>query len=143
MAPERQAGPRVTLPSAFQREAGDVVELGRAARKRSDRRLDALHPLGRVRAVSLFGQQTLEAILPELVRLRVLGLGDPVGLEEEEIAWTQLSVADRHLHGLEQADRQAADTQRLHHAAPAPDKPREMAAVAIFEHARARIVCGV
>ena len=52
--------------SPFQREAGDVVELRPSARKLSYRRLDARDPLGRAGAVPFFGEQTFEAILPEL-----------------------------------------------------------------------------
>ena len=97
----------------------------------------------RAGAVPFFGQQTFETILTELARLWVLGFGDAVGVEEEKIARAQLSLGDHHLHRLEQADRQAADRQRFNRAARATDEPREMAAVAIFERARARIVGGV
>src|ERR1700734_972169 len=65
-------GRRGINPSPPQREAGDVVELGASARERAYRGLDARSPLRCARAVPLFGQQTFEAILPELERVRVL-----------------------------------------------------------------------
>ena len=88
-------------------------------------------------------QQSMQAFLAELDALRVLGFGDAVGVEKEKVARRALRAVHRHLHGLEQADRQAADRQRLDRAAGAADKPGKVAAVAIFEFARARIVGGV
>ena len=92
---------------------------------------------------ALFGEETFEAVLPELARLRVLGFGDAIGVEEEKVARAHLGLAHHHLHGLEQADRQAAARQRFNRAAGAADERGEVAAAAIFDFARARIVRGV
>ncbi len=93
--------------------------------------------------MAFFGQQTFEAILPELERVRVLSFGHAIGVEEEKVARPKLRLMHGHLHGLEQADRQAANRESLDHAAGAADQPGKVAAVAIFERARARIVSGV
>src|ERR1700722_3357940 len=70
------------MPPPPQREASDVVELRPSARERSHRRLDARGPLRRAGAVAFFGQQTFEAILPELERVRVLSFGHAIGVEK-------------------------------------------------------------
>src|SRR5580693_2145016 len=109
LPPLRQAQHEGRGESALppQREASDVVELRASARERSHRRLDARSPLRRAGAVTFLGQQTFEAILPELERVRVLSFGHAIGVEKEKVARAQLSLANHQLHGLEQADRQA------------------------------------
>jgi hypothetical protein len=68
---------------------------------------------------------------------------DAIGVEEKKIAGAQLSLGDRHLHRLEQPHGQSADRQRFNRAASATNVAGEMAAIAIFEFARAWIVGGV
>ena len=131
---------RRTRSSPPQREASDVVELRPSARELAHRRLDARGPLRRGGAVAFSGQQTFEAISPELERVRVLGFGDAIGVEQQKVARAKLRLMHRHLHRLEQADRQAANRQGLDHAAGAADQPGKVAAIAIFKLARARIV---
>jgi hypothetical protein len=96
--------------------------------------------MGRASAVPFLGEEAFEAIFSELARLRVLGLGDAIGVEEEKVARAHLGLAHSHLHGLEQAHRQAAARQSFNRAAGAADQRREMAATAIFDLARVRII---
>ena len=87
-----------------------------------------------------FGEQTFEAILPELARLRVLGFCYPIGVEEKKIARAQLSLGTIIFMGSNKPTGRPP-TGSVSTAPPGRRiKPGKMAAVAIFKCARARIV---
>ena len=86
------------------------------ANSRTAASMRAIHCVARG-AAALLGQQTFEALFAELARLGIFGFGDAIGIEEENVSRAQFAPMHRHLHGIEQADRQAAGWQRFNPAA--------------------------